>query len=176
MIECRFPGFPSPPLGLLFKICTSMENWLHADPANVVVVHCMTGRGRTAVVAACALAWLGEFDSALTSLDYVCERRGSPVDKMCVPSQVRYAQYFSLVLDGVKPRGGALILRRVLMNGVPDFSLPVEEDEQAEGGGGEGEGLAAVGGGGGGGSTTHDVVTSSTAGNAVREEDPLGIG
>ena len=79
----------------------------------------MTGRGRTAVVSACALAWLGEFDSAITAIDYVCEKRGSTVERMCVPSQLRYAQYFSFVLDGVKPRGGALVLRRVLMNGVP---------------------------------------------------------
>jgi hypothetical protein len=30
-----------------------------------------------------------------------------------------YAQYFSFILDGVRPRGGALMLRRVLMNGIP---------------------------------------------------------
>ena len=129
----HFPGFPAPPLvsaaprarlrcaaelaspcwplqGLLFKICTSIENWLNADPLNVAVVHCMvrrgagglsftssyrllpslsqTGKGRTACVCACALAWLGEMDSPTAALDYVCERRGSSVDAMCVPSQV----------------------------------------------------------------------------------------
>jgi len=41
VIEVRFPGFPAPPLGLLFKLVTSIENWLAADPANVAVVHCM---------------------------------------------------------------------------------------------------------------------------------------
>lgn len=41
VIEVKFPGFPAPPLGLLFKICTSIENWLAADTANVAVVHCM---------------------------------------------------------------------------------------------------------------------------------------
>jgi hypothetical protein len=66
-MECHFPGFPSPPLGLLIKIVTSIENWLAADPANVAVIHCMTGKGRTAIVAACALAWLGEFDNAVST-------------------------------------------------------------------------------------------------------------
>jgi protein-tyrosine phosphatase len=68
VMECHFPGFPSPPLGLLIKIVTSIENWLAADPANVAVIHCMTGKGRTAIVAACALAWLGEFDNAVSAL------------------------------------------------------------------------------------------------------------
>ena len=45
VIEICFPGYPAPPLGLLFKICASMESWLRADPQNVVVVHCATGRG-----------------------------------------------------------------------------------------------------------------------------------
>ena len=48
VIECRFPGFPSPPLGLLFKICSSIENWLLADPANVAVIHCAWRRGQRA--------------------------------------------------------------------------------------------------------------------------------
>ena len=43
VIELSFPGFPAPPLGLLFKICTSIENWLAADPENVAVIYCMVG-------------------------------------------------------------------------------------------------------------------------------------
>jgi hypothetical protein len=31
VIEYRFPGHPAPPLGLMFKICTSIESWLDAD-------------------------------------------------------------------------------------------------------------------------------------------------
>ena len=41
VIEYKFPGHPAPPLGLMFKLCASMENWLEADPKNIVVVHCM---------------------------------------------------------------------------------------------------------------------------------------
>ena len=48
------------PLGMLVRLCSVVEAWLAADPHNVAAISCMTGRGRTAVVAACALAWMGE--------------------------------------------------------------------------------------------------------------------
>lgn len=105
-----------------------------------------TGRGRTAVVAACLLTWLGEFKNAVTALDYVCEARAltakainltqgggvGGVDVQCTPSQLRYVQYFSYVLDGVKPSSGAMILRRVIMNGIPIYEqLPIAADAVA---------------------------------------------
>ena len=63
VIEYKFPGHPAPPLGLLFKICTSIESWLDADEKNVAVAHCLTGKGRTAALLACVLTWIGEFSS-----------------------------------------------------------------------------------------------------------------
>ena len=45
VLEYKFPGHPAPPLGLLFKICTSIESWLDADEKNVAVIHCLTGKG-----------------------------------------------------------------------------------------------------------------------------------
>ena len=29
VVEVRFPGYPSPPLGLLVRVCTSIEGWLN---------------------------------------------------------------------------------------------------------------------------------------------------
>ncbi|CAN0418027.1 unnamed protein product [Scytosiphon promiscuus] len=60
VLEFRFPGHPAPPLGMLFKMCTSIESWLLADPKNIAAVHCLTGRGRTSTVLACYLAWVGK--------------------------------------------------------------------------------------------------------------------
>lgn len=202
MIEVRFPGFPCPPLGFLFKICTSIENWLGADPANVAVVHCMSGRGRTALVAACALSWLGEFDDAVDALEYVCRRRAgdlgmdpeaagatqstvsesesgwagsigdgsgggseghhpgdgteatssapfeassAAVGAVCTPSQQRYARYFSRVLGGHQPSPGPLVLRRVIMHGVPDWTASAGGAEAGMGREGAPETLAADG-------------------------------
>lgn len=69
VLEFRFPGHPAPPLGMLFKMCTSIESWLLADPKNVAAVHCLTGRGRTSTVLACYLAWVGEWYLVLLLYD-----------------------------------------------------------------------------------------------------------
>lgn len=121
VLEYKFPGHPAPPLGLLFKICTSVESWLDADSENVAVVHCLTGKGRTAALTACILTWLGEFPSPMDALQYVAERKGISVDYLTIPSQRRYVQYFSNMLDGVKPRSEPLLLRRVIINTIPVF-------------------------------------------------------
>jgi len=132
VLEYKFPGHPAPPLGLLFKICTSVESWLDADDENVAVVHCLTGKGRTAALVACILTWLGEFSSPQEALQYVAERKGISVDYLTIPSQRRYVQYFSNMLDGVKPRSEPLLLRRVIINAIPVFG------DAGSGGGGLG--------------------------------------
>jgi len=121
VLEYKFPGHPAPPLGLLFKICTSVESWLDADERNVAVVHCLTGKGRTAALVACILTWIGEFASPMEALQYVAERRAISPDYLTIPSQRRYVQYFSNMLDGVKPRSEPLLLRRVIINSIPVF-------------------------------------------------------
>ena len=110
-MEFQFPGHPSPPLGALFKLCTSIESWLDADEGNIAVVHCLTGKGRTLVTIACFLAWTGQAESAMEALRYTCERRALDVERATIPSQRRYVQYFGSVLDNVKPRDEPLRLR-----------------------------------------------------------------
>ena len=122
VLEFKFPGHPAPPLGMLFKICASLESWIVADAANVAAVHCLTGRGRTSVVLACVLAWLGEFETPLAALRHVADARKDDVERLTIPSQRRYVQYFSNVLDGVAPRSEPLLLRRAIMHGIPNFS------------------------------------------------------
>lgn len=41
VVEFFSPGYPAPPLGMLFKISWTIENWLLSDPSNVVVIHCI---------------------------------------------------------------------------------------------------------------------------------------
>lgn len=123
VLEYKFPGHPAPPLGLLFKICTSVESWLDADDKNVAAVHCLTGKGRTATLMACILTWLGEFESPMQALQYVAQRKNTAVDYLTIPSQRRYIQYFSNLLDGVKPSSEPLLLRRVIINSVPVFGI-----------------------------------------------------
>jgi tensin len=99
VLEYKFPGHPSPPLGLLFKICASVKSWLDADEKNVAVIHCITGKGRTAALMACILTWIDEFSAPMEALQYVAERRGISAEQLTIPSQRRYLQYFSNVLN-----------------------------------------------------------------------------
>ena len=43
-----------------------------------------------------------------------------------------YAYYFTTLMDGIKPRPGSLVLRRIIINGLPDMSgAPGGGDDQA---------------------------------------------
>jgi len=133
VLEFNFPGHPAPPLGLLFKICSSLENWLDADPNNVAVVHCQTGKGRTSTVLACLLAWLCEIHNPNEALQYIADTQQTTVDRLAIPSQRRYVQYFGYLLEGHRPRSEPLLLRRCIMNTIPRFStrdgVPIKSDD-----------------------------------------------
>ena len=105
VLTYSFPGSPSPPLGLLLKLFISMESWLKADPRNVAVVHCLTGKGRTSTVLAAFLCWMGEaqFHDIYQALEYIASCKQVTLDDLTIPSQRRYASYFKNMLDGIRP-------------------------------------------------------------------------
>ncbi|KAI9905160.1 hypothetical protein PsorP6_013808 [Peronosclerospora sorghi] len=162
VLEFKFPGHPAPPLGLMFKICSSIESWLQADDKNLAAVHCLTGKGRTGSVIACYLAWVGQFSNAMESLEFVAEKRQTSVEKLTIPSQRRYIQYFNNVMEGVKPRSSPLLLRRVIINTVPVFGQRrVLEHVNDASKGDRSEAYAAVG----------EPLVSSTAVDKAKDED-----
>jgi hypothetical protein len=59
VVEFGFPDHHSPPVEVAWRCCLTMHSWLAADPENVVVVHCLAGKGRTGVVIACYLLFCG---------------------------------------------------------------------------------------------------------------------
>mmetsp|Transcript_20497 Transcript_20497/g.42331 ORF Transcript_20497/g.42331 Transcript_20497/m.42331 type:complete len:544 (+) Transcript_20497:77-1708(+) len=117
----KFPGSPSPPLGLLLKLLLSMESWLKADERNVAVIHCLTGRGRTSTVLAAFLCWTGEagFSDVNVALEYIARCKRCAVETLTIPSQVRYVSYFANMLDGVRPSQPPLMLKRIIMSEAP---------------------------------------------------------
>jgi protein-tyrosine phosphatase len=121
VLEHKFPGHPAPPLGLLFQICTEIENWLDADNKNVAVIHCLTGKGRTSSLISCLLTWLGEFDDPMLAMDYICQRKKTSIGILTIPSQRRYLDYFSTMINGIQPNSKPLLLRRVIINSIPKF-------------------------------------------------------
>ena len=119
----KFPGSPSPPLGLLLKLLMAMESWLKADERNVAVIHCLTGRGRTSTVLAAFLCWTGEagFNDVNSALEYIAKCKRISVQSLTIPSQVRYVSYFANMLDGVRPSQPPLMLKRIIMSEAPKF-------------------------------------------------------
>lgn len=119
----KFPGSPSPPLGLLLKLLMAMESWLKADERNVAVMHCLTGRGRTSTVLAAFLCWTGEagFTDVNSALEYIARCKRISVQSLTIPSQVRYVSYFANMLDGVRPSQPPLMLKRIIMSEAPKF-------------------------------------------------------
>ncbi len=146
----KFPGSPSPPLGLLLKLLLSMESWLKADERNVAVLHCLTGRGRTSTVLAAFLCWTGEagFNDVNSALKYIARCKRVSVDALTIPSQVRYVSYFANMLDGVRPSQPPLLLKRIIMSEAPKFGKRALESSGEEGG--DGAGASGDSGGGGG--------------------------
>ncbi len=117
-----FPGHPAPPLEAVVSICTSAASWLKSSDRNVVVVHCMTGRGRTAVALSCLMSWICEANTTAEALAKVSAAVGAEVEDATIPSQRRYINYFDRVLDGVKPRQTPVRLRSFSVSGgVPEF-------------------------------------------------------
>ena len=67
------------------------------------------------------MSWIGEIESPVDALQYVANKRRTSVERLVIPSQRRYVQYFTSVMDGVKPRSEPLKLKRVIVNTIPRF-------------------------------------------------------
>lgn len=118
----------SPPLVVLIEVITSMHEFLQADPANVVGVHCKAGRGRTGTVIASYLLYSKDFDSARDAIDFFNIRRSSTGRGVEGPSQTRSVQYIGLwmretVSNALVFKPPTFLLKRIIMFPVPKLGL-----------------------------------------------------
>lgn len=119
---CGWPDHFAPSIALLFKICHSMHLWLAEDPDNVVILHCLAGKGRTGTAIAAYLIYSGLFSTADKALRYFACKRSITMWGVTNPSQVRSVQYFEQVyVKGRVPSAKALVLREVIMHTIPNF-------------------------------------------------------
>lgn len=68
---------------------------------------------------ACLLAWLGWVDSCSEALHLCCSRRGGKVEELTTPSQRRYVQYFSQLLECMPLKREALLLHSLHLHDLP---------------------------------------------------------
>ncbi|CAD8055079.1 unnamed protein product [Paramecium sonneborni] len=90
----------SPSLNVLFDICLQIHNILKSNFENIVVVHCLAGKGRTGTVICCYLLYSGRFNNVSDVLNYYGKKRfygeGLSVNQPC---QIKYINYFNDLLN-----------------------------------------------------------------------------
>ena len=128
VVNLQFAGFLCPPLLTLVEACASIHAWLRADPKNVVAIHCRSGRGRSAVVLSCVLAFLSVHgggsgpQSPIDWLSHLAQLRGEDEHKLTLPTHRRYLQYFAELLLGSAPADASAAgceLRGIVLHGFP---------------------------------------------------------
>ncbi|KAJ3138226.1 hypothetical protein HK100_012770 [Physocladia obscura] len=110
-------------LKTLFDISRSMHAWLSLHPDNVCVVHCTNGIGRTGIAIAAYLRYSDTFADAATAFEYFVSRRTPNDQGWPSVGQRRYISYFNnaVLVGGVLPTKGPLVLDCIVLNGIPDF-------------------------------------------------------
>jgi hypothetical protein len=86
-------GVPS--LYEIADFCQQALNWLNHDPDNIIVVHCLTGKGRTGLMIACLLIASNVCNNAAEAVELFNTMR-SPKDMggLKIPSQIRFVKLF----------------------------------------------------------------------------------
>ena len=131
-----------PSVEQMLKFADSVRTWLSEDPANVIVVHCKGGKGRTGTMICVWLIESGVFSSAAGSLDYFGHRRtdtnvGKKFQGVETPSQSRYVGYYEIVKNNGRllPPATPLRIREIIITGMmyvgtgdgSDFSVEIDQ-------------------------------------------------
>ncbi|XP_066537226.1 tensin-3-like [Hoplias malabaricus] len=123
-LDTGWPDLHAPPLDKICTICKAMENWLHADPQHVVVIHCRGGKGRIGVVISSFVHFTDISASADQALDRFAMRKfyDDKVSALMTPSQKRYVWILNSLLSGsMKMNASPLFLHCIILHGIPNF-------------------------------------------------------
>jgi len=93
-----FPDHNPCPMDMLLRLMESVAEYLAADRANIVAIHCKAGKGRTGMVIAAILLHLGLNSTALEALQFFAERRTFNGEGVTIPSERRYVHYYEKLL------------------------------------------------------------------------------
>lgn len=125
VVDFPFPDHHPPPLEVYLQTLKKMREWLVADPANVVAVHCLAGRSRTGTVIAGYLLYSSFSENALKAITFFNSKRSLEARDVCLPSQIRYVGYMDSLLQDHERRAlkepQTRVLRAVTIS--PPFRL-----------------------------------------------------
>eukprot|EP00668_Euglena_longa_P048314 GGOE01065382.1.p1 GENE.GGOE01065382.1~~GGOE01065382.1.p1 ORF type:complete len:392 (+),score=93.57 GGOE01065382.1:62-1237(+) len=88
------------PFSMVLDLCKSVDQYLKADPRNVVGIHCKAGKARTGLMLACVLMYTRpELRKAIDALAFFATKRTYDGRGVTIPSQQRYVSYWEQVLN-----------------------------------------------------------------------------
>lgn len=123
---CGFPDHHGAPLPLLIRTVKAMHEFLTADPRNVVVIHCLAGKGRTGTVIVAFFLYVGLFRTPNAASVFFAAKRSTNHWGVTGPSQQRYVNYIHRLLSqGEAPTSVLFVLSAVELRPVPQFSFGV---------------------------------------------------
>jgi len=94
------PDHCPPEFSQLLAFCRDAEAWLKADKANVAVVHCKAGKGRSGTMICALLLYSGAVRTARDALRWFGHIRGGSRAGVTIPSQIRWIAMFEIWLAG----------------------------------------------------------------------------
>ena len=90
----HWPDHHGPPFTFLYQIAHQGYDWLKADPENVLIVHCNSGKGRTGTAICAVLLFMGYFENVDKCLKFYGHMRFTCGKGVSQPCQLRYLYYF----------------------------------------------------------------------------------
>ena len=90
----HWPDHHGPPFAFLYQIAKEGYDWLKADPENVLIVHCNSGKGRTGTGICAVLLFMGFFNNVDACLKFFGHQRFVCGKGVSQPCQLRYLYYF----------------------------------------------------------------------------------
>lgn len=84
--DYHWPDHHGPPFNFIFRIAQQSLEWIRADPQNLIVVHCNSGKGRTGTAICAILLYMGYCDSIDDCLRFYGHQRfvcGKGVSQPC---------------------------------------------------------------------------------------------
>ncbi|CAI2349943.1 unnamed protein product [Caenorhabditis sp. 36 PRJEB53466] len=88
-----------PRLELMAPFCREAYEWLEANEANVIAVHCKAGKGRTGVMICAFLIYIQYYRLPRQVLDYYSIVRTKNNKGVTIPSQRRYIYYYNVLRE-----------------------------------------------------------------------------
>lgn len=116
-----FDDHNAPPLLMIEPFCKHVQEHLGKDPANVAVVHCKAGKGRTGVMISAWLLFSKQWSNADEALRFFAAARTEDQKGVTIPSQNRYVHYFDYSLKNSLPPARPYAITRVRFFTTPKY-------------------------------------------------------